>query len=112
MRPPISFWLLAFFTIALAGSAAYLYGAEFVTVGILKQTAGYPFGGEGPAHWTYQTPTRYASFTGSVGLLALYLLGSALWATIKQKEASLGLTLFLTILLLAAALVMGMIGLE
>ncbi|TDN39985.1 hypothetical protein A8B98_16080 [Hymenobacter sp. UV11] len=112
MRLPISFWLLALLTIALAGGTAYLYGAEFVTVAILRQTAGYPFGGEGPAPWTYQTAARYAGFTGSIGLPALCLFGIALWATMKQKAALLGLTLFLTLLLLAVALVVGMIGME
>jgi hypothetical protein len=111
-RPPSSFWLLAFLTIGLTGGVAYLYGAEFLTVAILKQTAGCPFGGEGPAPWTYQTAARYAGFVGSIGLPALCLLGIALWATIKQKMPLLGLTLFLTLLLLVVALVVGMIGLE
>jgi hypothetical protein len=110
MRLPIFFWLLAFLTIALAGGTAYLYGVEFVTVAVLRQTASYPFGGEGPAPWTYQTAARYAGFAGSIGLPALCLFGIALWATMKQKMALLGLTLFLTILLLAVALVVGMIG--
>ena len=112
MRLSIYFWPLAFLTIALAGGMAYLYGAEFVTVAILRQTAGYPFGGEGPAPWTYKTAARYASFTGSIGLSALGLFGLALWATMKQKAALLGLTLLLTILLLAVALIVGMIGME
>jgi hypothetical protein len=112
MQLPIYFWLLAFLTIALAGGTAYLYGTEFVTVAILRQTAGYPFGGEGAAPWTYQTAARYASFAGSIGLPALCLFGLALWATVKQKAALLGLTLFLTILLLAIVLVIGMIGME
>jgi hypothetical protein len=112
MRLPIYFWLLAFLTIALAGGMAYLYGAEFVTVAILKQTAGYPFGSEGPAPWTYRTAARYAGFIGSVGLPAFCLFGLALWATLKQRVTLLGITLFLTILLLAVALVVGMIGME
>jgi hypothetical protein len=112
MRPPISFWLLAFLTIALASSTAYLYGAEFVATAILKQTADYPFGGEGPAPWTYQTAALYVGFSGSIGLPALCLFGIAIWATMKQKAALLGLTLYLTILLLAVALVVGMIGME
>lgn len=112
MRLSIYFWLLAILTIALAGGMAYLYGAEFVTVAILRQTAGYPFGGEGPTPWTYQTAARYASFTGSIGLPALCLFGLALWAMMKQKAALLGLSLFLTVLLLAVALVVGTIGME
>jgi hypothetical protein len=112
MRLSIYFWLLAFLTIALAGGMAYLYGAEFMTVAILRQTTDYPFGGEGPAPWTYQTAARYASFTASIGLPALGLFGLAFWATMKQKAALLGLTLLLTILLLAVALVVGMIGME
>lgn len=110
MRLPISFWLLAFLTIILSGGTAYLYRAEFVTVAILKRTACYPFGGEGPAPWTYQTAARYASFAGIIGLPALCLFGITLWATMKQKAALLELTLFLTILLLAVALIVGMIG--
>ncbi len=111
MSAPLS-WLLASATIALAGGTAYLYGAEFVTVALLKQTAGYPFGSEGPAPWPYRTAARYAGFTGSISLPALCLLGVALWATIKQKMALLGLTLFLTLLLLAVALLVGMLGME
>ncbi len=111
-QPLLSFWLLAFLTVALTGGTAYLYGGEFVAVAILKQTADYPFGSEGPAPWTYRTAARYASFAGSVGLPALGLFGLALWAMIKQKATLLGLTLVLAILLLAIALVVGMIGLE
>lgn len=103
---------MACLTIGLTGGAAYAYGAEFVTVVVLQQTGAYPFGGEGPAPWTYGTVARYTGFAGSIGLLALGLLGVALWATFKRKSSWLGLTFSLTVLLLAVALVIGLIGLE
>lgn len=112
LRQPLSFWLLAFLTVSLASGTAYLYGTEFVTVAILNQTADYPFGSEGPVPWTYQTAARYAGFAGSIGLLALCLSGLALWATVKQKVALLGIILSLILLLLAVALVIGTIGME
>jgi len=90
----------------------FIYGKEFITVAILKQTAGYPFGDEGPAPWTYQTAACYASFTGSVSLFALCLLGVALWTIIKRRLLYLSFTLLLSILLSVIVLVIGMIGME
>ena len=86
----------------LTGGAAYAYGTEFITIAILQQTAGYLFGGEGPAPWTYQTPARYAGFVGSVGLPALGLLGLALWAMSKRSMRLLLLAFYLNYCLPAA----------
>lgn len=108
----IFFWLLALLTVAFVGTVTFMYGKEFTTVAILKQTADYPFGGEGPAPWTYQTAARYASFTGSVSLLALCLLSVALWTIIKRRSLHLIFILLLSLLLLIIVLVIGMIGME
>lgn len=111
-RPSGFFWLLSCLTIGLTGSTAYVYGAEFVTVALLQQTAAYPFGGEGPTPWTYHSAARYAGFVGSISLPALLLFCLALWATGKCNQNLLTFICYSTVLLLALAVVVGMLGLE
>ena len=112
LRSTSTFWLLACCTLALTSSVTYLYGAEFVTVALLQQTASYPFGGEGPAPWHYQTAARYAGVMFSFGFLFFLLLGTAIRACVKKQAFLLSLTLGFTMALLTVACIVQMIGLE
>jgi len=108
----LRFWVLAIIAIGLAAGLAFEYLKEFITVAILQQTGGYPFGGEGPAPWHYKTATRYAVVTLSFGLPFFILLSFSLIALFKRNTSLLLGALFFIILLMSIALVVQNIGLE
>jgi len=80
---------------------------EFVTIGLLKKTGGYPFGGEGPVPWYYKSADLYAKVNLFFGLLFLTTLLVALWITLKKKKMGLFITFLLTIFLIAIMYVNG-----
>jgi hypothetical protein len=59
---------------------------EWVRVGILRRTAGYPFGGEGPVPYFYKTAELYSLVNCIFGALFLTLSVVVLWAVIKKQE--------------------------
>jgi glycopeptide antibiotics resistance protein len=97
-----SAWLLFIATLILAGLFAFVNLSEFVTVGVLKQTSGYPFGGEGPTPWFYKSAQLYATVNLVFGLLFLLPLATGVWSFLRFKKKVLiicfGLSLFLILL--------------
>lgn len=73
-------------TILVAGFCFWMNFSEFFTVGILKQTGGYPFGNEGPAPWYYKTATSYSTYCLAWSVLFLALLIVGFWTVIKSKK--------------------------
>lgn len=73
--------------------------SEFYTVGILKQTMGYPFGSEGPVPYYYQTAELYSIVNLIWGLIFLTTTFFAIKSAIKRETKKvlliLGITLFL-----------------
>jgi hypothetical protein len=100
-------WVLFIATIVLAGLFAFVNLSEFVTVGILKQTSGYPFGGEGSTPWFYKSAQLYVTINFVVGLLFLFLFSTSIWSFLKFKKngllISFGLSVFLVILQILAS---------
>ncbi|RYF83238.1 MAG: hypothetical protein EON98_10525 [Chitinophagaceae bacterium] len=81
-----SAWLLFIATLLMTGLFAFINLSEFVTVGVLKQTSGYPFGGEGPTPWFYKSAQLYATVNLVFGLLYLLSLAIGVWAFIRVKK--------------------------
>jgi hypothetical protein len=102
-----SIWLLFFVTVLLSGLFAFINLSEFLTVGILQQTSGYPFGGEGPSPWYYKSPQLYATVNLILGLLFFSVLAFSCWALIKVKKTILLATLIVTLFLILIQIVNG-----
>lgn len=80
------FWLLAGLTFLLSGLMTFMNLDEFVTIGLLKQTTNYPFGGEGPVPWYYKTAELYAKVNLVFGLAFLSAFIATIWTTLKRKK--------------------------
>ena len=97
-----SAWLLFIATLLLTGLFAFVNLSEFVAVGVLSQTSGYPFGGEGPTPWFYRSAQLYATVNLIFGLLFLLSLATGVWSFIRVKKNVLvicfGVSLFLILL--------------
>jgi hypothetical protein len=91
-------WLLFLVTVLLSGLFAFVNLSEFLTVGILQKTSGYPFGGEGPTPWYYKTAQLYARVNLIFGLLFFSVLTVSCWTFIKVKKWTLLVTLIVTLL--------------
>lgn len=103
----IKFWLLAGLTFLLSGLMTFMNLEEFVTIGLLKQTANYPFGGEGPVPWYYKTADLYAKVNLAFGLgfLTAFIVG--IWTTFKRNKMGLFIALLSTIFLIVIMFVNG-----
>jgi hypothetical protein len=96
----LKFWILAGITLFLTGLSTFMYLGEFVTIGLLKQTSGYPFGGERPVPWYYETAELYAKVSLAFGLVFLFVLIIAAWMTLKRHKIGLLITFVSTIFLI------------
>ena len=103
----IKFWLLAGLTFLLSGLMTFMNLEEFVTIGLLKQTTNYPFGGEGPVPWYYKTADLYAKVNLAFGLGFLTAFISGIWTTFKRNKMGLFITLLSTIFLIVIMFVNG-----
>ena len=56
-------------TVLLSAIFSFLNIYEFVVVGLLKRTEGYPFGDEGPMPWYYESAELYAVVTCIWGIV-------------------------------------------
>jgi len=88
-------WYIATPVLVLTGFQTIISLYEYVNVGLLGHTDGYPWGTEGPIAWYYETPQLYVRQMLISGLLSLVLLVLAMWLTIKEKIVGL---IILTIL--------------
>lgn len=103
----IKFWLLAGLTFLLSGLMTFMNLEEYVTIGLLKQTANYPFGGEGPVPWYYKTADLYAKVNLAFGLGFLTAFIAGIWTTFKRNKTGLFITLLSTIFLIVIMFVNG-----
>ncbi|MBB6002330.1 hypothetical protein [Arcicella rosea] len=103
----IKFWLLAGLTFLLSGLMTFMNLKEFVTIGLLKQTTNYPFGGEGSVPWYYETADLYAkvSFAFGLGFLSAFVAG--IWTTFKRNKTGLFIALLSSIFLIVIMFVNG-----
>lgn len=101
-------WFIGAITISINGSLAILNLGEFYKIGIRKQVSGYPFGGEGPVPYYYKTAELYSTVSLVWGLLFLSALAFVIWAMLKRKK--IVLTLGVTLFLVLALLIHGLIG--
>ena len=102
-----SVWFLFLTTVLLSGLFAFINLSEFVTIGILKQTSGYPFGGEGPVPWYYKTPKLYATVNLIFGLLFFSTFAFGCWTFLRGKKRLLLAALILTLLFILFQLLNG-----
>jgi hypothetical protein len=71
--------------ILLNGFFTFFGISEFYIVGIKKDTELYPFGGEGPVPYYYETAELYATVSLIYGLAFGILLGIGIWNWKKNK---------------------------
>ena len=102
-----SVWLLFLVTVLLSGLFAFINVSEFVSIGILKQTSGYPFGKEGPTPWYYETPQLYAKVNFGFGLLFFSAFVFSFWAVLNVKKRLLFVALLVTLLLILIQILNG-----
>ena len=102
-----SAWLILVATLLLTGLFAFINLSEFVTVGVLKQTSGYPFGGEGPTPWFYKSAKLYAAVNFVFGLLFLLSLATGVWSFIRGKKNVLVICFSVSVFLILLQLVTG-----
>lgn len=93
-------WLLFLSTLLLSGLFTFANLSEFVTVGIFKQTSGYPFGGEGPTPWYYKSAQLYATFNLIFGLFFLLTFSTVTWSFIKGRKKVLLISFAVSLLLI------------
>lgn len=100
----IKFWFLAGLFFLLSGLMSYLCLQEFVTIGIFKETSGYPFGGEGPVPWYYKTAELYSKVCLTSGLGYLFAFIAGIGYTIKKNKKGIIIAFILPIVLEAVIL--------
>lgn len=86
---------------ALTGALAFLNLSVYYTIGIQKETAAYPFGGEGPVPYYYQSPELYAQV--SLVWVCVFTLLSVI-ALIAIRKGGIQLKSWLTGIMLALVL--------
>lgn len=101
------FWVLAGLTFLLSGLMTFMNLDEFVTIGLLKQTTNYPFGGEGPVPWYYKTADLYAKVNLAFGLGFLTAFVTGIWTTFKRNKTGLFIAFLSTIFLIVIMIVNG-----
>ncbi len=94
----LSLWLTTGLTFVIGGFGALLNLMEWYTVGVQGNTAGYPFGGEGPVPDYYSSAERYSNTMLGWSFPFLILLCMSLWCFIKRKELGAFVCLGLTLL--------------
>lgn len=102
-----SAWLLLIATLLLTGLFAFVNLSEFVTVGVLKQKSGYPFGGEGPTPWFYKSAKLYATVNLVFGLLFLLPLATGVWSFIRVKKNVLVICFSVSVFLILLQILTG-----
>jgi hypothetical protein len=107
IRGGIKFRLLSIFTLLLSALFALLNLIEFVKVGLLKQSAGYPFGTEGPTPYYYKSPELYSKVCLIYGLLFLIILVITFWSVFKRKKKVLFVVSITSVLLVLSMIVSG-----
>lgn len=103
----IKFWFLSGLTLLISGIMTLLNLEEFVTIGLLKHTTNYPFGGEGYVPWYYETADLYAkvNLAFALGFLTAFIAG--IWSTIKGNKTALFIAFLSTIFLILMMYVNG-----
>ncbi len=81
--------LLLVSIILLSGFFSFLNLSEFWTVGVFKQTGGYPFGGDGPTPWYYQSAELYATVNLVFGATFLFTIVIGVWSFLEIRKTPL-----------------------
>ena len=105
-----TFWTFSILTIILCGIFSLMNLSEFYLIGILNQTDGYPFGGEGSTPYYYKSSRLYSIVNLIWGLLFLTTLLYATWRIIKGNRKNTFWLFGLTILLIIGQFFHGQIG--
>jgi hypothetical protein len=65
---------------------AYVNLEEWYVVGVARDIAGYPFGGEGPVPYYYKTPELYSTVNLVFGSVFLCLTLLSIWSLVKKRR--------------------------
>jgi hypothetical protein len=102
-----SAFLLFIATVLLSSLFSIANLSEFVTVGVLKQSSGYPFGGEGPTPWYYKSAQLYSMVNLIFGVLFLLTFLTGIWSFIKVQKRLLLIAFVVLLLLVILQLLLG-----
>jgi hypothetical protein len=108
-KSSISFWLLSGLLILIAGLLAFIHLEEWYVIGVLEKTAGYPFGGEGPTPYYYDSPDLYARVNLIWGILFSVALTFGITTIVKKNITGLVAALGTTVLMAVVMFAQGMI---
>lgn len=104
------FWTISILTMLLCGLFTFINLNEFYKIGILELTANYPFGGEGPTPYYYNTSGLYAMVSLIWGLLFLSVFVYALITILKGQSKRANWLLGFVILLVVVQYLHSQIG--
>lgn len=105
-----TFLTISILTIILCGLLTLVNLGEFYLIGILNNTDGYPFGGEGPKPYYYKTARLYSTVNLIWGLTFLTTLFLTILTTTKGQRKNAFWFLGLTVLLILGQFLHGQIG--
>ena len=97
-------------TIILSGLLALMNFSEWYIVKIQGRTAEYPFGGEGPTPYYYETAEMYSTVNLIWELVFLSVLLFTSWTIIKGQKKLTAISFGTTLILLLGLFINGQIG--
>ena len=106
----LTFWIFKPLPIIISGLFAIMNLSEWYKIGILHETSGYPFGGEGPIPYYYKSAELYSTLNFVWGLLFFLTMLYGVWIVISKQRNKTIVCLGLTFFLLLAMFVYGQIG--
>ena len=102
--------ILSSLSIILSGLLTLMNISEWYIVKIQGRTAEYPFGGEGPTPYYYNTAELYSTVMLSWGLIFLTVFLFTIWTIIKGSNKLILISFGTTLLLLLGQFIHGQIG--
>ena len=89
---------------------AFMNFSEWYVVNIQGRSAEYPFGGEGPTPYYYETAELYSTVNLIWGIVFLSVLLFSSWTIIKGRKKLTAISFCTTLILLLGLFIHGQIG--
>ena len=102
------FWLISILTLLITGFLCYLNLSEYINS--LQNPSDYPFGGEGPTPFYYQSAEMYSIVCLTFGFLFLIAFGLSAFAIIKTSKRNLLISFFAALVLIFSQIMLGQIS--
>ena len=73
----------------LAGVQLWMSVTEYIAIALNGANADYPFGGEGPTPWYYQSASTYSGYMLALSIVLSILIASYLWFIYRRSRKGL-----------------------